>query len=276
MINLTAQQIADAKNNDIAAVTATVEATEERVLQLAAKYATAGGRLDRGLLEDLAQLGRIAVWEGISRFAGTDVAQFFTFIDKTLKGTMADARRSEQRQGVSEAAAHRFEKALSKADGDARKAEELATQEDVMGKHKLSPDMALAARMAYEGMNYLDAPTNNRYTFTDSTMEGYGLSLGAQLADEMAVPADLEEPSDLEQARRKATSRRVHRTLAQMGEQQRVVLSAMTGIDPVGDYGTDHDDELAADHDLPRKSISSIRKRGIDRFRSLYVGPENF
>lgn len=87
---------------------------------------------------------------------------------------------------------------------------------------------------------------------------------------------DLVEPSDIDQDRRKATARRVHRTLAQMGEQQRVVLSAMTGIDPVGDYGTDHDDELAADHGLPRKSISSIRKRGIDRFRALYVGPENF
>jgi RNA polymerase sigma factor (sigma-70 family) len=276
MIDLTAQQIADAKAKDIDAVTAVVRATEERVLQLAAKYATTGGKFDRDLSEDLAQQGRIAVWESINRFAGTDVAQFFTFIDKTLKGLMSDARRAETRQGVSAATAARFERALSKADGDKYKAEELVAQEDVMGKHKLSPEMAYAARLAYEGVEYLNAPMWCAGTHSQGEYEAFTHTIGQKLADEHAVPADLEEPSDIDQDRRKATARRVHRTLAQMGEQQRVVLSAMTGIDPVGDYGTDHDDELAADYELPRKSISSIRKRGIDRFRSLYVGPENF
>lgn len=68
MIDLTAQQIADAKANDLSAVSAVIQATEERVLQLAAKYATTGGKFDRDLSEDLAQTGRIAVWESIARF----------------------------------------------------------------------------------------------------------------------------------------------------------------------------------------------------------------
>jgi DNA-directed RNA polymerase specialized sigma subunit len=267
MIDLTFEQISDAKNNDLSAVTAVIEATEERVLQLARRFAGIGGRLDENLCEDLAQIGRIAVWEGISRFTGSTVAEFFVFVDTTVQGHMSNERKSERRQGVSREVAAIFETALSLANGDAYAAEKIAQDaEMVTAKRRLSPEMALAARLSYQGMQSLDVPVGGGADGLDGDM-----TLADLLAEKIGVPADLLEPSDFERARRQATTDQVHATLDRMGRQNQIVLKALTGIDPIGFYGTEHDEELSTDHGIARNRIKVIRSLGKAKFAEMYA-----
>lgn len=186
MLNLTDAQIAAAKANEIEAVSAVIAETEERVGQLARRYATSGGRLDVNLAEDLAQIARITVWESLSRFEGTSVAQFFTFMERTISGKLAAERRTHTRQGVSEATSARFEKAMSIAGGDAYEAERVAQSEEHMGTFKLSAEMAHAARLSWQGMDALDAPATRQ----DSERDHSG-SLLDQVAD--TLPTAQEE-----------------------------------------------------------------------------------
>jgi RNA polymerase sigma factor (sigma-70 family) len=267
MINLTEQQIADAQSNDLDAVAAVSRATEERVTQLARRYATTGNVLDRDLAEDLAQVGRIAVWEALSRFQGRTVAQFFTYIDTTVSGELSSARKVEQRRGVSRAVAADFETALAHAGYDAYAAEKVAQDAEVMGKRRMSAEMAYAARLSYQGIEYLDAPVgdidgtpNDAYTVAD--MVAFMAACGRD---------DISEDLDPERARRERIAGQVRSTLDRMGGQQRTVLMALTGIEPVPEYGSENDEELARDFDLPRDRITSIRARGRERFRTLYA-----
>jgi RNA polymerase sigma factor (sigma-70 family) len=264
MINLTAQQIADAKNKDLDAITAVIKETEDRVGQLARHYATTSGRTDYTLMEDLMQTGRIAVWEALDRFQGTEVAQFFTFIDKTLKGVLSDERKEEQRIGVSRSVAADFEKALRIAEGDPYLAEFLVTTTEVMGKRKMSEDTAYAARLSWMGIDYLDAPLGGDGMPHDAT-------LADMLADSAGVPEDLLEPSDYVSAERKKTTDKVHYVLKKMGAQHRHVLSALTGIAPVGYYGTENDAELAEELGVQQYRVTSIRSRAKDRFAELWI-----
>ncbi len=262
MIDLTEAQIADAKANDIEAVTAVVTATEERVCQLARQYGTTGGHANDHLVEDLEQIGRIAVWEALSRFKGASVAEFFTFVDLTLKGVMSSARKVETRQGVSRAVAADFERAVALAGGDAYEAEWLVTTREAMGDRRMSPDMAYAARLSYQGSAYLDAPIEGP--------DGESVTLADNLVSRAGVPVDLLEPSDYAAAKRRATTVKVHDTLNRMGDQQRTVLMALTGVEPVGYYGAEYDDDLSADYGIPRQRVRVIRTKGKARFAELY------
>ncbi|MET9617139.1 sigma-70 family RNA polymerase sigma factor [Kitasatospora indigofera] len=269
MIDLTEQQIRDAQDNDLAAVTAVVKATEERVMQLAHGYASnsgRAGRTDPELVADLAQVGRIAVWEALGRFKGSTVAEFFTFIDRTLKGTMSDERKEETRQGVSRAVAADFERALSLAGGDPYEAEFLVTTTEAMGARRMTPETAYAARLSYQGLEYLDAPLAGGESET-----GDFATLADTIVSKTGIPEDLLESGDFVSERRNQTREKVHGTLGQMGAQQREVLMALTGIAPVGYYGTENDTELAEVMGLPRARISVIRSKGKDRFASLWI-----
>jgi RNA polymerase sigma factor (sigma-70 family) len=265
VINLTEQQIADARDNDLTAVSAVVEATEERVQQLARRYATGSGRTDLDLAEDLAQTGRVAVWEALSRFKGSSVAEFFVFVDRTVQGVMSDARKVETRPGVTRSIASEFERALSIAEGDPYEAEKVA-QSDVMGSKRMSADMAYAARLSWQGVDYLDAPAGND--------GGAYMTLLDKVAETVGVSADLVEPGDYATARRNETREKVNAVLDRMGRQQQIVLKARTGIDPVGFYGKTNDDELAADFDIPRHRIKVIRALGRARFAELWNDAE--
>lgn len=258
MIDVTPEQIAAAKGNDIDAITAIVKATDERVQQLARKYATTSGRTDTDLAEDLAQIGRTAVWQCLERFEGTDVAQFFTFMDRTVSGALSDARRAEQRQGVSVQAAKVFETALRMASGDPYEAQRIATTAEAMGDRKMSPEAAYAARLSWQGLEYLDAPVYD------------GMTLGAYIEETQGVSVDLLEPSDRERARRQAIREDVHTTLGHMGAQAANILRATYGVAPVGFYGTENDDALATDFGIVRDRVRGQRVKAKARFESLY------
>ncbi len=260
-LSLTPEQISGAQNHNLADVTAVLAAMEGRVTWHASHYASGGGRTDHGLVEDLAQDARLALWQAIERFAGADVAQFFAFADRTISGALSDKRREMTRVGSTQQAAKDFEAALSVSGGDPYEAERLCTDPPA-GMRRLSPDNAWAARMAWQGLRYLDAPAGG---------EG-SASLGDQLADTIGVPADLVTQSDRERHRRFVVRDLVHAALNRMGPQQRHVVKADFGITPVPLYGDDVPDaDLAADMGITERQVRQARYLGRARFAELYL-----
>jgi RNA polymerase sigma factor (sigma-70 family) len=268
MIELTEQQIADAKGNDLEAVAAVVAATDERVVQLARRFARTSSGLDHELAEDLAQVGRIAVWQAIGRFEGTDVAQFFAFIDRTLKTTLSDERRALSRPGVSQQALKDFEQALAQADGDPHEAVKLACSAEAMGKRKMSREHAHAARNAWEGALWADAPAGSEAKDPNNT----GITtITEQIASTIGIPEDLLTSTDITSAKQAERRNLVHVTLAQLSERMSHVLRASFGIDPAAYYGPgEHDEELAADMGLTSYQVQQARTKGYKRFAVLY------
>ncbi|MFE5621706.1 RNA polymerase sigma factor [Streptomyces virginiae] len=265
MIQLTDQQIADAKANDITAVAAVVEAMEERIWQHAHRMCRTGGRTDATLAEDYAQTGRIAVWEGISRFNGSNAAEFFAFMDRTIGGKLADQRKTETRIGVSRSIASEFEKAVSICNGDMFAAEDYCTSE-AMGKVRMSRDTAYAARLAWMGSSYLDAPLPN-----SRGVDAGPATLGDRLVAEYGLPEDLIEPRDIVNAQRRATIDKVNETLDRLSGQQQAVLSAEFGIGDFPCYGDDYRG-LADVAGVPVASIDSVREEARETFRTVYLG----
>jgi RNA polymerase sigma factor (sigma-70 family) len=275
MIDLTAEQITAAQNNDLTAVTAVIEATEERVLQLARRYATNGAHVDESLAEDLAQEGRLAVWQAIARFEGTDVAQFFTFIDRTVRGTLSNERRAQTRTGVNQQAVKDFETALVAAKGFPYDAERLACSAEVMGARKMSPEMAYAARLAWQGLDSLDRPILGSGGAYDSDRTA---TVGELIPSEIGIPEELMTTQDVETARQRATRDAVRATLARMGRNQAGVLQRDYGIGSVPYYGDEparRDDEMAADMGMSVKQVQQARTFGRKRFRVLYLQGAN-
>ncbi|MFI6861318.1 hypothetical protein ACIBKZ_15685 [Streptomyces sp. NPDC050421] len=268
MLNLTAAQIDAARNNDLDAVTAVIAETEERVMQLAHRYATTGGHTDVQLKEDMAQVGRTEVWLSLATFEGSSVAEFFTYFDTKVSGMLSNERRKQTRQGVSEATARRFEKAVAIAGGDPYAAEHVATDGDEMGTFKLSPEMANAARLSWQGIDSLDAPAgdmdaDDEHTVGDSLEATYG------------IPGEYVTAADITSARRRETTKAVHATLDKMGKQAADILRGMVGIDPVPYFGADFDDELAEYVGCARTQVRANRTKAKARFAAIYVKGAN-
>lgn len=262
MTQLTHAQIADAKSNDLNAVSSVIQETEDLVKARARRFATTSGHTDTDLVEDLAQVGRIAVWEAISEFAGDDPAQFMAHIDRSITRAMADTRREATRPGVSVYTAKRFEAALCQAAGDPYEAEKIAASEE-RGSDKLTPDLARAARLSWLGLDSLDRPFNG-------ARHGDNYTLGDAIAQEMGVPADLVDSADIASHRRRVIRDQVHRSLGLLSDRQRHVLKADHGIAPVGHYGDQPDAVLADDMGVTPDQLKQARKNGKNRFSELY------
>lgn len=261
MIELSLEQIRAAQTNDLEAIKALLTALEPRIGQLANRYASNGGQRNADLAEELEQIGRIRAWRCIESFAGTTVAEFFAYVDRYVRGDMDAERRTETRRGVSIETAKRFERCLSVCGGDPYAAErEAVSPSGVLGRERMTPDTAHAARLAWQGLEYLDRP-----------MTGYAdvLTIGDLLADTMGVPVDLLEPSDFDRARRNAIREAVHATLARMGRQMAFVLQATYGVGNVPHMPTDA--EIATALEVPETRITTIRHKAKARFRELYL-----
>jgi RNA polymerase sigma factor (sigma-70 family) len=259
MIDITVEQIRAAADSDLTAISEVLTALEPRIGQLANKYATNGGHRNHDLAEELEQEGRIAAWQCIERFEGDSVAQFFTYIDRSLKGVMDDNRRIHTRQGVSEDTARRFERCLTVCAGDPYAAQAEAVRPDgCLGRERMTPETAYASRLAWQGVEYLDAPVGTGESTSEKT------TLGDRLADRAEPEFGFSE-SD----RTRAIKRQVHETLGRLGRQQAFVLSATHGVDPVGQMESDR--QIAEALDIAEPRITSIRSRGYSRFRELYL-----
>ncbi|MFI7360456.1 sigma-70 family RNA polymerase sigma factor [Streptomyces avidinii] len=255
--------IAAAKRNELEAVAAVIAETETLVLQRATSYATMAGRTDHDLADDLAQAGRIRVWESLALFEGEAPRQFMAYIDKALHSAMGDLRRKLTHTGVTETAAKDFERALVLASGDPYRAARIAST-DEMGPRRMSPGHAYAALLSWLGTDSLDRPLN-------SDMYGDAITLGDVIASQCGIPVDLLDAQDYDSTRRRTIRDQVHRTLGNLGERQRHVLKADHGIAPVRDYGTHSSDaELADDMGATPKQVQEARSKGQKRFRELY------
>ncbi|WP_406113921.1 sigma-70 family RNA polymerase sigma factor [Kitasatospora purpeofusca] len=265
MLNLTEAQISAAKENDIDAITAIVRETEGIIAEAAQRHSKFSGDENRERAQDLAQEGRVAVWRAVSRFEGTTVDQFAAYIRRTIEGAITDARRAETWTGVCARAAKDFELALRYASGDPYAAEKLAVQADPMGDRKMSPEQARACRLAWQGVEYLDAPAG-----VDG--EGESITLGMVLAEEIEMPADLVEAVDRSAHRRKVIRTQVHHALGLLSDRMRHVLKADHGISPVPHYGAGlPTGALAEDMGITAAQVRKARYLGQERFSTLYL-----
>ncbi|WP_327385685.1 hypothetical protein [Streptomyces sp. NBC_01207] len=266
MTQLTHAQISDAKNNDLDAVSSIIRETEELVNARARRFATTGGHTDTDLAEDLAQVGRITIWEALGDSVGDDPAQFMACIDRGISRAMADARREATRPGVSIYTTKRFEKAIALAAGDPYDAEKIAAS-DAMGDDKLSPDLAYSARLSWMGSDSLD-----RLIYEPGFMEGISsVSLADAISAETGVPAYLLDANDIAAHRREVIRSQVHRILGKLSERQRHVLKAAHGISPVPQYVLGADDaELGAELGATAYQVQQARTKGQKRFSELY------
>lgn len=273
MIDLVMSDIAAAQENDISAVTRVIEAMESRIGQLATRHAGKGGQIDRDLFEELEQIGRITCWESIAKFKGTTVAEFFSYMDRMISGDMGDARRVETRKGVSSQVSKFFETALTECGGDPYAAQQYAAGE-AFGERKLSKDMALAARLAWQGVVSFDQPI--RGGVGSDGVETSDNNVGKLVSNTHAVPDDLMEPSDREAERKRIIRESVHATLNKLGTQAAYVLRSGYGLAPVPFHGTsaEADEEIAAVFGSTPGKVRVVRSKAKARFRELYLkGP---
>ncbi|MFJ7588419.1 sigma-70 family RNA polymerase sigma factor [Streptomyces sp. NPDC097617] len=263
MTQLTHAQISAAKENDLEAVSAIVRETEEYVSRRALRFASTSGHSDSDLVEDLTQVGRIAIWESLAGFSGSEPTEFMTYLGRIVSRAMADARRAATRPGVDPFIAKAFEDAICMAVGDPYEAERIAAT-DAMGRDRMSKDLAHAARISWMGNDSLDRPFNVDIT-------GENISLGDVIAQEMEIPTELVEPRDVATHRRNVIRDQVHKTLGVLSDRQRHVLKAGFGISPVPQYRPGVDDAELADYmDVTPYQVQQARTKGATRFRTLY------
>lgn len=224
------ETILAAQRGDTDAVTAVITAMDRRVRALAR-------RADRNLAEDLAQVGRMAVWECIRRFDGTTADRFAAYAWTSAKGAMSNARRELAYQGVTPDVMKLFESALRRTGGDVTAAERLVCSAE-MEPWRLLPDTARAARMAHQG--------------------AVPLPMGS------AGPERSEGPT----TRSEATRRRVGYSLAMLSTRQRAVLKATYGI---SGNGAADDAETGQTLKLTHAQIASARHKARNRFAEVHA-----
>ncbi|MEV7360378.1 sigma-70 family RNA polymerase sigma factor [Kitasatospora sp. NPDC091276] len=264
MTHLTIDQLYAAKANDMDAISAVITETDALVIGRARNFATQAGRLDQDLAEDLAQAGRMVVWDSLRTFEGTTPEQFMTYITRAMTSAMRDHRREITRPGVTAQTAKDFDLALTLAAGDPYEAVRIASTAE-MGPRRMEPDRANAALLAWLGMDSLDRP------WVLDTGEVPSVTLGDVVATIAAVPVDLVEAADFETTRRTVIRDQVHRTLGLLSDRQRHVLKADHGIAPVRDYAAHGGDaELADEMGITRKAVHEARCKAQKRFGELY------
>ncbi|MGW1839827.1 sigma-70 family RNA polymerase sigma factor [Streptomyces sp. NPDC002067] len=269
MTHLTHAQIESAKSGDLDAVSAIIRETEALISSRARHYA--GSHVENGnsLAEELAQAGRISVWQCVEKFDGDSPQAFMAYMDRHLRTAMLDALRAETRPGVSPRTAKDFEAALSLAGGDPFEAERIAASEE-LGDRKMRPETAYAARISWHGLDYLERPLVPEFTGDGAPLAG-PRTLAEMIERETGTPAELVTSADIASHRRTVIRDQVHRALGALSERQRHVLKAGYGISPVPQYrrGAD-DDELAADIGATRYQVQQARTKGAKRFAELY------
>lgn len=270
MINISAEQIAAAKDNDLEAVSAVLRETEERVNQIASKHARGAGGFNADLMDDLAQVGRIAVWEAVGTFDGASPAEFFSYINKCVSGAISSARMEATREGVSRAVATDFEAALVAAGGDPIAAEKYACS-DAMGKRKMSPEMAHVARLSWQGLDRLDLPIGR-----GGDASGDAATVGSLLPDPNPTPEELVTAEDRESERRQTIRVAVHSALGKLGPRARQILKGTYGISgDVPYFGPGHDAEFALWLGMVRETdLRAQRANAKKRFRTVYLAGE--
>ncbi|MDX2390203.1 hypothetical protein NJL88_09010 [Streptomyces sp. DK15] len=275
MSTLTIAQVHAAQSSDIAATTAVVEATESRIAQLAEKaarrMAPTGGDRYMDYRDEFSQVGRITVWESLSRFNGDTVDSFMAFMYATVEDALKDATRSERNgaAGADADAIKVFGAMVSMADGDVFLAEKLSQTVPPKGR-RLGADRANAARLAWQGSESIDAPRpavgegeQSPGSYAESLESTYG------------VPGDLVTSEDITREERRVKCAVVNAVLDTMGQGQADVLRHSFGIAEYECFGygreENRDEELAAHLGTVVKLIQKNRDKGFISFAKRYI-----
>lgn len=261
-----------AADNDMVAIAAVIDNMEPRVLKLAAqaarRIAPTGPRFE-GYREEFAQVGRIALFQALSRFTGDTVDAFHAYAHSTIHNALLDAVREERNPatGADKDALKIFASMLERADGDVYLAEKLAQSIPPAGR-RLSADRASAARLSWQGSMSLqsaggdDMEPMKVLEFSESARSTYG------------VPEDLIAKEDLDKEDRAATALLVNAILDSMGEMQREVLRYSFGIGghPYYGHGDRGDDVgLAQVMGTDVQRVRYARNKGLRSFAKRYV-----
>ncbi|MCX4831191.1 sigma-70 family RNA polymerase sigma factor [Streptomyces sp. NBC_01016] len=189
-------------------------------------------RINRQHAEDLAQEGREALWQCLSRFDGVTPEHFVNYAAKTVTGAMMDAHCAMHYLGLSLDEAKLWRSAYKHAKGDADEAERLLSSGELAWR--MSPATAKVVRAA--------------------------VSPVGEMPEELATPEPA-EPSEGDAGR---SSGRVAWMLLTLGEQQRSVLEMTYGI---GKYGCMTDSEIAVALGVPKGHVASARSKALKRLR---------
>jgi DNA-directed RNA polymerase specialized sigma24 family protein len=257
---LSIETIKAAQDKDIAATGEVVNAMEQRIANIAYKLGASADQRD-----EFAQIGRIAVWEGLARFTGDTVDAFYAFMHRTVDAKIRDAARDERNQGATGAdhdAVKVFAAMVKEANGDVDVAEKLCTTLPPKGR-RLSPERAYAARTAWEGTVSLDMPSGDDGGFT----------LADMLTADYGVPEDLIEAGDVARSDRDKKIKTVRAVIDSMGAKGAHILKATYGIDPVPCLGTgaDADAELAEELSTTPVSVRNLRSQAHRSFETRYA-----
>ncbi|MFF2406701.1 hypothetical protein [Streptomyces sp. NPDC058092] len=279
-MSLTLAQVRTAQTGEnlaekMAATTAVVEATEGRIAQLAEKaarrMAPTGGDRYMDYRDEFAQVGRITVWESLSRFTGETVDSFFAFMYATVEDALKDAVRSERNgaAGADADAVKVFGSMLEMADGDVFLAEKLSQTVPPKGR-RLGKDRANAARLAWQGAESIDAPR-------PATGEGEQSpgSYAESIASDYGVPEYLITSEDITREERRIKLAVVNGVLDTMGQGQADVIRYSFGIADYECYGygreNNRDAELAEHLGTTTKLVQKNRDKGFQSFTKRYI-----
>ncbi|MFG3200346.1 sigma factor [Streptomyces sp. NPDC048208] len=253
------ETIAAAQANDTHAMAEVITAMEPKIAQIASRI---GGAANR---DEFTQVGRIALWEGIGRFSGGTVDNFYAFMYRTIEGAIQEAAREERNGGATGAdrdAVKIFSACVKEANGDLDIAERLTQTLPPKGR-RLSATRANAARMAWEGSVSLDMPTgeDDSATLADTLVADYG------------VPDDLVESSDLARDARDRKTKIVRAVIGSMGAKQARILMTRWGIDPAPYLGTGSEADSALAEELSTKpaTVRVMRNQAHKSFATRYT-----
>lgn len=278
--SLSIETVYAAQNGDAAARQEISSRFEGLIHSVARQAATTGGHTNESQIEDYVQDGWLALLTYLPRFEGEHVGQFVSYLESHIRNGVGNAQRNEHRQGVSERTMKRFTKALRLAEargGDVYEAMSIATDRDLMKSDTLTRATANAARQAYMGTDSLDRPAATERNGSGNA--SHVVTLGDTLLSTIGIPEDLIESADITRALNKIEQAndahtlpgQVHEILSQLGEQQQIILCALTGVGDVSEYGPEYDDQLAADYGLNRKNLTSNRHKSRAAFSRKYV-----
>jgi RNA polymerase sigma factor (sigma-70 family) len=256
---LTLATITAAQHNDETAIGEVLDAMQTRIESIARKLSANDEQQD-----EFAQIGRIAVWEALTRFGGATVDAFFAFMYSTVDGRIRDAVRDDRSAGATGAdhdALKIFAAMVKEANGDVDVAERLAQTLPPKGR-RLSAERAYIARQAWEGVGSLNWQIG----------EFGGFILADAIESDYGVPEDLIEASDRDTSDRDRKVKLVRAVLDSMGIKQAHILRATYGIDPAPCLGSDAaaNAELAAELDTTPNSVKVLRSQAHKAFEARY------
>jgi DNA-directed RNA polymerase specialized sigma subunit len=217
------------------------------------------------LVEEFKQVANVAMWGALDKFDADSVDKFYAFMHRKAEYAVIDRFTEMRHPGSDRESIQIFAQCVRMAEGDLDLAESLCQSTKFTTNRRLGKDRAHAARLAWTSTVSLDAPLNTRDDSDDvATLADY-------LVSKTDLPDELITSDDLAKQQRELRIELVNVVLNSMSEAMQTVLKATYGIAPFGEYGTEHDEELAALVGIPRRQVGDKRSKSHLAFAKRFV-----